>query len=84
MPEFRFKPKQTAIMHTILQAADAGDFLTLSELKAIVPWGPTVTLPAILCSVRFLIKHGFLEKGDYKGAKIVPTALAYSTFRTSK
>lgn len=80
--EFAQTEKQTEIMKLILGAVDHGSYITLASLREQLSYTPTKQ--AVLCSLNFLEGHGFLTK-KYHGNRtmeIVPTALAYSTFRS--
>jgi hypothetical protein len=80
--EFAHTDKQAEIMRHILTAADTGVPITLEKLREDLSY--RASKQAVLCSLRFLEGHGFVEK-RYHGNRtmdILPTKLAYSTFRT--
>ena len=80
--EFAQTDKQLEIMKLILGAADLGAYITLTQLREKLSYKPSKQ--AVLCSLRHLAGHGFLTK-KYHGCRtmdIMPTVLAYSTFRS--
>jgi repressor of nif and glnA expression len=81
--EFAQTDKQTEIMKLILAQADLGSYITLTALREQLSYKPSKQ--AILCSVRVLEGHGFLTKIHHgcRTMEIIPTALAYSTFRAT-
>lgn len=83
--EFGRTEKQQEIMSLILDASERGVALTLASLRVMLSYGPDVSKQAVLCSLRILMEHGFLEK-VYHGKKliIIPTAAAYREFRSMK
>jgi|SRR6478609_793111 len=80
--------RQREIMHLVLQAADEGRFISLKELHARLI--PESAETAMQCSIRFLAKHGMVERvygpdyGEYRIGEILyvkPTILAYAKYR---
>jgi repressor of nif and glnA expression len=83
MSEFAQTEKQTEIMKLILEAADYGAFINMTQLRERLTY--KASKQAFLCSVKILENYGFLVK-EYKGSRpmeLKPTPLAYATFRTS-
>lgn len=93
MTEFTKSEKQMEVMELIFAAADRGEFLTIRELKARLSYGPGVSYPAIVCTVKILRnEHGLIESvygedhGEYRQGTISylkPTVKAYRTLRPS-
>ena len=75
-------PKQREIVHHVLRAADTGEFIELHQLKAKLSYGDTITKQALLCSLKYLQEHGFIEK-QRKGRQMTykPTLKAYQKYR---
>lgn len=79
--EFAQTEKQTEIMGLVISAVDAGAYITLNDLRDKLSYKPSKQ--AVLCSINFLIGHGFLVTTLHgnRSMEIKPTALAYATFR---
>lgn len=58
---FSHTEKQEEILRRVLQAVDAGQFLTLTRLWKSLSYGKDVTKQAVKCSVHILRDHGYLE-----------------------
>jgi hypothetical protein len=84
---FTQSEKQTEIMNVILKATDEGLMLDAKGVRDRVRYGGKVTVNAIISSLNFLVKHGFLVKKSRedrtRGLYWLPTKLAYSTFRVA-
>ena len=82
---FRHSEKQTEIMNVVLKAADDGQTLSAEEIRDRVNYGHTITVNAMICSLGFLARHGFVQKqsrGDgTRKINWAPTSLAYAVFR---
>lgn len=83
--EFAHTEKQSEYMRHILEAADAGAFLTFRELHEKLSFGKSITLGAVKISVRHLVRWGLIEKeyGRNHTAVLKPTEKAYGLFRRS-
>jgi Fe2+ or Zn2+ uptake regulation protein len=81
--EFRHTEKQTEIMTIVLNSASAGAFCTLQELRDKLSYGKDVSKQAVLCSLKFLAKHGMLERRHRgpKSMELIPTQQGYKVFR---
>ncbi|CAO3459737.1 hypothetical protein [Azospirillum argentinense] len=87
--DFLHTDKQAEILRHVLAAADAGAFLDIHALKKRLSYGAAVTVQAVDCSLRFLERHGMLERfhapvagrGAYKRVHVKPTPRAYTVFR---
>lgn len=76
--------KQHEIMGHVLEAAGKGSYITLVELwRDKLSYGPSVSKQAVLCSVKFLAKHGFVirQPDGRNSMKIIPTSKGYETFQ---
>ena len=79
---FQDSPKQRELMGLVLAAAGAGAFVTQQELHARVSYGPEVSIQAIQCSMRFLERHGMVDRRRQGRERIyVPTVAAYHRYR---
>lgn len=78
------KPRRTAkqkeLMGFILEAANAGKFLTIKELHEKISY--PASYGAIRISVNFLMKQEMIEKTpDGQTVQLVPTSRGYDWFR---
>jgi hypothetical protein len=80
--EFAQNDKQTEIMKLVMDTArDTGDFIELHELKGKLSYGPDVSKQAILCSLKFLEKHGLIAREHRKRKLYIkPTLEAFKVF----
>jgi Fe2+ or Zn2+ uptake regulation protein len=78
---FRSTRKQREIIDIILKAADGGEILSIRDIHERISY--TCSFPAVVCSLTFLERHGFVvkERGAKNRTYLKPTLLAYQRFR---
>lgn len=82
--QFANSEKQQEIMKHIVEAASRGEVMTVDDLRAKLSYAGTCTRQAVLCSLKFLEKHGYILKqrtGSNKPMLIKPTTLGFATFK---
>lgn len=96
MAEFQKTEKQMAVMNLLFEAMDKGEMLTPKQIHAKLTYGPDVSYPAIICTIRILRDtHGLIESvygkdkrnGKFKPGRtsfLKPTIKAYRMFRFPK
>lgn len=85
MKAFAQTEKQTEIMNLVLDAAQAGSFISVVDLREKLSYGSSVTVQAIQFSLRYLEQHGMIERIYPKGRLFLkPTILGWQIFRPSR
>lgn len=75
--------KQAEIMSHICEATARGAEITLVELHEKLSYGATCTRAAVMCSIKFLVRRGFVIK-TLRGPEsmyLTPTAEAFARFK---
>jgi hypothetical protein len=79
--QFAGNANQKAIIYAVLEAADAGAFITIAKLREQFP---DKSKQAILSTIRTLERWDFLTKKRIPGPyswELLPTPAAYARFR---